>query len=79
MNHQGKPDFTGIETELFTAKTAEAHWSNTEVSFFIKKAKRPGDEIDTKKLPPAIQKRFTGPGGSREKEWKKVGNDIRVH
>ena len=61
MDHQGKPDYSGIETQLFTAKEAEAHWSVAEESFFIKKAKRPGDEIDITQLAPEVQRRFTGP------------------
>ena len=79
MEYQLKPDHSGIEQSLFTAQDGIAMWSRHEQSFFIKKAKRPGDEIDIYKLAPEIQKRFTGPGGSREKEWKKVGNGIKMH
>ena len=79
MEYQLKPDHRGIEQNLFTAQDGVATWSRHEQSFFIKKAKRPGDEIDISKLAPEVRKRFTGPGGSREKEWKKVGNGIKVH
>ena len=79
IDYQQKPDHHNIEDSLFTAQDSMAQWSRHEQSFFIKKAKRLGDEIDISKLAPEIQKRFTGPGGSREKEWKKVGNGIKVH
>ena len=69
---QEQPDTNDIHKFLFTAQEAEAHWDEDKASFFIAKAKRPGDEIDIKKLPPEIQKRWTQKGGARDKEWKKI-------
>ena len=72
MSFQDKPDDQDTDSHIFTAKEAWALYSPTEESFFITKAKRPGDEIDTSKLHHKLRERFTKPGGSREKEWKKV-------
>ena len=72
MSYQDKPDDQNTDLFIFTAKEAEAHYSGKEDSFFIKKAPRPGDEIDTSKLHHKLRERFIRPGGSREEEWKKV-------
>ena len=49
MSFQNQPDQPDIAAWVFTAKESEQ-------SFFIKKAKRPGDEIDIRTLPPELQK-----------------------
>ena len=72
MQFQDKPNPPYVDKWIFTARDAEAHWAPAENSFFVKKAKRPGDEIDIRKLHPELQKRWTDPGGAREKEWKKI-------
>ena len=52
-----KPDPPDVHNFLFTASEAEAHFDET--NFFIKKGKRPGDEIQVAKLPLELQKRWT--------------------
>ena len=81
LGYQDRPDPPEASTLIFRATEAEAEFSTTEKSFFVAKAKRPTDEIDVRKLPPELQQRFTKPGGSREKEWKKVNIEgaTRVH
>ena len=64
MSFQDKPDDQDTDSFIFTAKEAWALYSPTEESFFIKKGKRPGDEIDTSKLHHKLRQRFTKPGGS---------------
>ena len=65
-----KLDPPDVHNFLFTASEAEAHFDET--NFFIKKGKRPGDEIQVAKLPLELQKRWTQKGGARDKEWKKI-------
>ena len=72
MSYQDKPDDQDTDSHIFTAREAWAFYSPKEESFFIKKAKRPGDEIDTSKLHQKLRERFTRRGGSREKSGRRL-------
>ena len=54
-----------------------AYYQQDRGTFFIKK-KRPGDEINTKMLPPAQRKLFDGDKGSKRKEWNGVQTDNKA-
>ena len=71
MSFQNQPDQPDVAAWMFTAQESEAEWAPVEQSFFIKKAKRPGDEIDIRTLPPELQERWTKKGGARDKGMEK--------
>ena len=79
-------DASQADPVTFIIDEAEARFSLDTQNFFIKK-KRPGDEIDVKKLGAKAHKLFLDKGGSREKEIKAILNSgdkdsgpaIRIH
>ena len=70
---QDKPEEVDLEQDRFVIEDADARWCEKSQCFYVYRKKRPGEEIDTSKLPGNVTDLWTNKDhGARVVEWSKL-------